>query len=61
MGSLVSPVVANLFMKHNEKIAINTSLSPIRFWRRCLDDTVCFLQKPAVNREKGQELGDKCL
>jgi hypothetical protein len=35
MGSPISPVVANLFMEFVEEIAIDTSPSPIRFWKRC--------------------------
>ena len=49
MGSPVSPVVANIFMEHIEEAALNTSPSPVRFWRRYVDDTFCFLQKSDVN------------
>ena len=49
MGSPVSPVVANIFMEFVEEVAINTSPSPLRFWKRYVDDTFCFLQKTAVD------------
>ena len=49
MGSPVSPVVANIFMEFVEEVAISTSPSPVRFWKRYVDDTFCFLQKTAVD------------
>ena len=49
MGSPVSPVVANIFMEFVEKAAIDTSPSPVRFWKRYVDDTFCFLQKRNVD------------
>ena len=49
MGSPVSPVVANIFMEFMEEVAISTSPSPVRFWKRYVDDTFCFLQKTAVD------------
>ena len=48
MGSLVSPVVANIYMEYVEEAAIATSPSPVRFWRRYIDDTFCFLQESSV-------------
>ena len=48
MGSPVSPVVANIFMEHIEEQAIRSSPHPIRFWRRYVDDTFCFLSKSSV-------------
>ena len=48
MGSLVSPVVANIFMEHIEEQAIRSSPHPIRFWRRYVDDTFCFLSKSSI-------------
>ena len=49
MGSPVSPVVANIFMEYIEEAALHSPPSPVRFWRRYVDDTFCFLQKAAVN------------
>ena len=49
MGSPVSPVVANIFMEFVEEVAVSTSPSPVRFWKRYVDDTFCFLQKTAVD------------
>lgn len=52
MGSPVSPVLANIFMEYTEEAALNTSPSPIRFWRRYMSmyvNNTCFLQKTAVN------------
>ena len=48
VGSPVSPVVANLFMEHIEEEVINSSLHKVRFWRRYVHDTFCFLQKSSV-------------
>ena len=48
MGSPVSPVVANIFMEYIEELALTTSPQPIRFWRRYVDDTFCFLKKSTV-------------
>ena len=42
MGSLVSPIVANLYMEHFEMNALSTA-SP-RLWMRCVDDTF-FIQQ----------------
>ena len=38
MGSLVSPIVANLYMEHFEKKAFSTTSTP-RLWMRYVDDT----------------------
>ena len=48
MGSPVSLVVANMFMEHIEERAIRSSPHPIRFWRRYVYDTFCFLSKSSV-------------
>ena len=48
MGSPVSLVVANIYMEHIEEIAISSPPHPIRFWRRYVDDTFCFLDTLSV-------------
>ena len=50
MGCPVSPVVANIFMEHIEEQGIQHSPAPVRFWRRYVDDTFCFLQRSSVDR-----------
>ena len=39
MGSLVSPIVANLYMKHFEREALRSASHPLGFWYRFVDDT----------------------
>ena len=39
MGSLVSPIVANLYMEYLEQKALSTAPHPPRFWCRFVDDT----------------------
>ena len=39
MGSLVSPIVANLYMEYLEQKALSTSPTQPRFWCRYVDDT----------------------
>ena len=43
VGSLISPIVANLYIEQFEKQAINTAPQPL-FWRRFVDDTFTILQ-----------------
>ena len=43
MGSLVSPIVANLYMEYFEQKALSTA-PPSRFWHRYVDDT-CVIHK----------------
>ena len=38
MGSPVSPVIANVFMKHFESLAIPTFPTLIKWWFRYVDD-----------------------
>ena len=49
IGSLVSPLVENLFTEYLEKIAIDTSLNPVRLWKRYVDDIFCILHKSTVD------------
>ena len=39
MGSLVSAVLAELVMQKVERVALETSLVPIRWWKRYVDDS----------------------
>ena len=45
MGSPISPIVANLFMKDLEVQAIMTSPSPPVLWKRYVDDTFTIIHK----------------
>ena len=45
MGSLVSAVVANLYMVFFEELALETALTRPRLWKRYVDDTFFILRK----------------
>ena len=45
MGSLLSPIIANLYMDAFEKQAINTALHSPKLWRRSVDDTFIIINK----------------
>ena len=47
MGSLLSPIVVNLYMEYFEKKAIHTASNPPRHWFRFADDT--FVIKRPIN------------
>ena len=49
MGSLISPVVANLFMEDLEIKAIRTSNTPPKMWRRYVDDTCTIIKEENRN------------
>ena len=48
MGSPVSPIVANLYMKYFEQKALSTAFHP-RLWQRFVDDT--FVSQKEVNKQ----------
>ena len=45
MGSLVSPIVANLYMEHFEREALWSASNPPRYWFRFVDDTFVIQQQ----------------
>ena len=45
MGSSISPIVANLFMKDLETKALATPPSPPTLWKRFVDDTFIIIQR----------------
>ena len=45
MGSLVNPIVANLYMEHFEREALWSASNPPRFWFRYVDDTWVIQQR----------------
>ena len=49
LGSLVSPIVANLSMEYLEQKALSTAPHPPRFWCRFVDDT--FVIHKEVNKQ----------
>ena len=44
MGSPVSPIVANLYMKPFEQRAITTAVNPPRIWKSYVHDTFVIQQ-----------------
>ena len=50
MGSPVSAVVANLYMKFFKELALDTAPAKPRLWKRYIDDTCCIVKKDATER-----------
>ena len=50
MGSSVSPVIANIYMKYFESLAIPTSPTLIKGWFRYVDDVHSATRKDQVNK-----------
>ena len=48
LGSPVSAVVANLYMEHFERIALDTAMVKPMIWKRYVDDTLCIVRKGEV-------------
>ena len=44
MGSPLAPVLADIFMVELERIVVPTLPTHLRFWRRYVDDTICFVK-----------------
>ena len=52
MGSLVSPVIANIYMEHFESLAIPTSPTLIKWCFRYADDVHSATTKDQVNKHQ---------
>jgi len=48
MGSPVSPIVANLYMEHFEREALDTARNPPSMWFRYVDDTMTKLHEDDI-------------
>ena len=49
MGSPVSPVVANLYMEHFERTALESATNPPSMWYRYVDDTMTRIQETEID------------
>ena len=50
MGSLLGPVLANIFMVEIERNIIPTLSNDISLWKRYVDDTICFIKLISINK-----------
>ena len=48
MGSPLAPVLADIFMVELERIVVPTLATHLRFWRRYVDDTICFVKTGSI-------------
>ena len=48
MGSLLGPVLANVFMIELEIALIPYLSSKLSSWRRFIDDSICFVKKHSI-------------
>ena len=48
MGSPLAPLLADIFMIELERSLI-PNLRKIKFWRRCVDDTICFIKIGSID------------
>ena len=49
MGSLISPILANLYMEDLETKAIQSAQNPPSFWRRFVDDTLTITKSSQID------------
>ena len=49
MGSCISPLLANIFMEHNEKEALSSFHELPRIWIRYVDDISCVIKCDVIN------------
>ena len=48
MGSPLGPVIAGIFMTELEKHTLPFLSNDLTFWRRYVDDTICFIKKTSI-------------
>ena len=49
MGSPLGPVLANIFVEELERNIIPTLSNDISLWKRCVDETICFIKLTSIN------------
>ena len=49
MGSPLSPVLADIFMVELENNIVPVSWEYLSFWKRYVDDTICFVKIGTIN------------
>ena len=47
-GPPLAPVLADIFMVELERIVVPTLATHLRFWRRYVDDTICFVKTGSI-------------